>query len=466
MSLIRDPNFWEYEIMQQAFEAFIREQRLCGPRDRVLLAVSGGVDSVVMTHLFRGSGYECALAHCNFQLRGIDSDADEAFVRSLSDSMGYPVYVKHFDVDGHIREKGGSVQMAARELRYDWFRELSGVHQFDVVATAHNLNDSVETFFLNLVRGTGIRGMLGIPPKNGNIIRPLLFSTRSEILEYCRKEGLEFREDSSNRETKYARNKIRHDLLPLLEQINPGYLKTISRDMKSLREVERVYGEAVNQKRESLFRTDQDRITIDIAALRSLEPQGTWLYELFSPYGFSRSQCEGIAQIIEASPGRSSISPSHQLFKDRDNLILVKTKTREVQRYYLDGPERQSILPFSMDMEILERSELDEIPPEQTVACLDLDLIQFPLTIRHWLHGDYFCPLGMDQMKKVSDFFVDNKVPLPEKERTWILASGRKIVWIVGMRIDHRFRITENTKRILMLRVQSDVSPQHGKEFS
>jgi tRNA(Ile)-lysidine synthase len=452
--------------VQNAFETFIRDHGLCRPEDRVLLAVSGGVDSVVMTHLFRAARYDCALAHCNFQLRGMDSDADEAFVRSLSDTVGYPVYVKHFDVEGDVRISGGSVQMVARDLRYSWFQELAGEQRFDAIATAHNLNDSVETFFLNITRGTGIRGLLGIPVRNNNIIRPLLFSTRTEILDFCKQNGLEYREDASNLETKYTRNKVRHDLLPVVEQINPSFLKIIAREMKNLQEVETIFREAVNRKRESLFRATHDRITIDIASLRTLEPQGTWLYELFSPYGFSRSQCEGIPQIMEASPGRRSISPSHQLYKDRDSLILIKTGVKEVHRYYLDSPERHSSLPFSLDMEVLEKSELKEIPTDPAIACLDMDLIQFPLTIRHWLHGDYFYPLGMEQMKKLSDFFVDNKVPLPEKDRTWILASGRKIVWIVGLRIDHRFRITENTKWVLMLTFQSDVAPQPGKEIT
>lgn len=452
--------------MQKAFEKFIRDNGLCRPQDRVLLAVSGGVDSVAMTHLFRAAGFDCALAHCNFQLRGTDSDADEAFVRSLADTAGYPVYVNQFDVEAEVRDSGGSVQMVARDLRYSWFQELARDQRFDVIATAHNLNDSVETFFLNITRGTGIRGLLGIPMRNNNIIRPLLFSTRKEILDFCKENGLEYREDVSNLETKYTRNKVRHDLLPIVEQINPSFLKIIAREMKSLQEVEAIFREAVNRKRESLFRTTHDRITIDIATLRMLEPQGTWLYELFSPYGFSRSQCEGIAQIIEARPGRRSISPSHQLYKDRDSLILLKTGVKEVHRYYLDSPDHHSSLPFPMDVEVVEKSELKEIPPDPDIACLDMDLIQFPLTIRRWLHGDYFYPLGMEQMKKLSDFFVDNKVPLPEKDRTWILASGRKIVWIVGLRIDHRFRITENTKRVLMLKVQSDVAPQHGKEIT
>ena len=414
---------------------------------------------MVMAHLFKAAGYDCAIAHCNFQLRGMDSDADEAFVRNLSSRVDYPVFVKHFDVEEAIRESGGSVQMAARELRYAWFQEVAEAQRFDLIATAHNLNDAVETFFLNLTRGTGIRGLTGIPERNGNVIRPLLSFTRNEINKFSIENDLEYREDRSNLETKYARNKIRHDLLPVLEQINPAYLSTIARDMRNLGEAEEIFSQAISSKREVLFQGSTDRWRIDIADLRSLKPRKTWLYELFSPYGFSRIQCEGIEQMMEASSGRRSISPTHQLFKDRDQLILIKTELKQVQRYYLDSPEQHSSLPLAMDVEILDRDRLKKIPPDPTIACLDLDLIQFPLTLRHWLHGDYFYPLGMDQMKKLSDFFVDSKVSMPEKENTWILASGRKIVWIVGHRIDHRFRITDQTRRILLLKVQTDVSP-------
>jgi tRNA(Ile)-lysidine synthase len=445
--------------MLKAFKAYTLEQGLCRPADRILLAVSGGVDSVAMAHLFHSDGYKCAIAHCNFQLRGKDSDADEAFVRSLSSSLEFPVYVKAFDVEGHIREKGGSVQMAARELRYDWFEELARDNDFEMIATAHNLNDSIETFFLNLTRGTGIRGLLGIPPRNGKIIRPLLFATRHEILSFCQQERIDYREDASNLETKYTRNKIRHDLIPVLEQINPRFVETLSMNMNRLKEVESVFRYSVEKVRESLFRIEEGRVTVEIDALRSLSPMGTWLYELFSPYGFTRSQCEGIHQIMDANPGRRSISPTHQLYKDRDRMILVELGPKELQRYYLDSPDQPSSLPFSMDIETIDNGRLDRIPTDRMTACLDLETIQFPLTIRHWLHGDYFYPLGMDQMKKVSDFFVDNKVPVPEKEQAWILASGRKIVWIVGHRIDHRFRITEKTRKVLILRVQSDVTP-------
>jgi len=450
--------------MLDQFNDFIKEQKLCRFGEQILLAVSGGIDSVVMTHLFSQSDYNCAIAHCNFQLRGEESDEDEAFVTTLAASLEMQFHVKQFDVDEAVSNKGISVQMAARELRYAWFEELIHQQSYDAVATAHNRNDSVETFFLNLSRGTGIRGLTGIPLRNGDIIRPLLFASREEITGYARRNNLIFREDSSNIETKYRRNKIRHDVVTVMQQINPGFLETMARNMSRFREVHTIYMQSVDNTRKALFDKDSNRIHIDIAALKKLSPIRTWLYELFSPFGFTRSQCEGIEKIMDADPGRQSISTTHQLYKDRSQLILVESTQKAFDRYYLDNPENLSSLPFPMDVEVLDRSELQQIPDDKQIACLDHAEILFPLTIRHWMHGDYFYPLGMNQMKKLSDFFVDEKIPVPEKEGTWIMASGNKIVWIMGHRIDNRFRITAKTTRVLLLRFQSDVASQHLKE--
>ena len=443
--------------MIEQFNSYITAKDLCHLGDRILLAVSGGIDSVVMTHLFLEAGYDCAVAHCNFQLRGEESDMDEAFVRSLARTLDIPLYVKRFDVEAMMNEHSISVQMAARELRYKWFEELLKKHAMDRVATAHNKNDAVETFFLNLSRGSGIRGLKGIAPRRGKIIRPILFASRSQIESFQQTRGIEFREDSSNLETKYQRNKIRHDILPVMEQINPGFLEIMSGNMERLEEVYEIYNNHIEQVRMEIFDEKQGKTVIDTGKLKALTPLTTWLYELFSPFGFTRSQCEGIRNIMDSGPGRQSISTTHRLFKDRDKMILVPAESESFERYYLDDPEKQSFLPFPMDMEVLQRPDLEVIPDDPLVACLDLDTIQFPLTIRRWMHGDYFYPLGMEQMKKLSDFFVDRKISVPEKERIWIMASGKKIVWVMGYRIDNRFRITPGTTRVLRLRFQPDI---------
>ncbi len=349
--------------------------------------------------------------------------------------------------------------MAARDLRYSWFSLLADQHSFSAISTAHNLNDSVETFFLNLSRGTGVRGLTGIPVRNGKVIRPIGFASRKDIREYARSKVLAFREDSSNRETKYQRNKIRHDVIPSLEQINPGFIDTMASNMERMMELRDIVEQSVDNVREEIFKRKAGEIHVLTKDLMKLVPVGTWLYELFAPFGFTRLQCEEIEQFFQSKPGKRFLSPTHQLFKDRDRLILVDSASDSFERYYLDTPEKHSFLPFSMNMEVIERDELDRILTDRNTACLDFDEIQFPLTIRHWLHGDYFYPLGMNQIKKLSDFFVDEKISVPEKERTWVLASGKKIVWIMGHRIDNRFKITEKTRRVLLLRLQPDVAP-------
>ena len=427
--------------------------------DTILLAVSGGIDSVVLAYLFRKAGMKGAIAHCNFQLRGEDSHLDESFTAELARSLKYPFHSRSFEAQEFAGERKISIQMAARELRYTWFEELKKEEGFDSIATAHTMNDSVETFMLNLSRGTGIRGLSGIPVRSGNVIRPLLFATRKEIETYAENEGIRYREDASNRETRYRRNKIRHDVIPVLEQINPAFIRTMSGNMERLQEALAIFRQAVELTRRDLFSSDSGQICINIQSLKALTPRDTWLYELFSPYGFNRMQCEGIGQILDSDSGKRSISATHQLFKDRDRLILTASDPEGFERYYLDSPENVSSLPFPMDIEVLDQKELEKIPTDRETACLDLDQVQFPLTIRHWIHGDYFYPLGMDGIKKLSDFFVDRKVPVPEKDRTWILASGKKIVWIMGHRIDNRFRITESTRRVLILRLHSDIGP-------
>jgi len=414
--------------MLQGFNHYISKLDLCNPDSRILLAVSGGIDSVVMAHLFVEAGYDCAIAHCNFQLRGEDSEQDQEFVETLAHYLEIAVYVKRFDVEAEMKEQGISLQMAARNLRYTWFEQVLLENELDLVATAHNKNDAVETFFLNLSRGSGIRGLKGIAPGRDKIIRPLLFASRSQIEHYQKTHKIEFREDRSNQETKYQRNKIRHDVLPVMEQINPGFLEVMSGNMDRLGEVFEIYDRSVQKVRAELFEKQEATIIIPMNKLKALAPLATWLYELFSPYGFTRLQCEGIEKIMNSGPGRQSISTTHRLYKDRDRMILVPNTHKSIQRYYLDDPEKHSSLPFPMDMEILSRKELGTIPDDPCTACLDLDQIQFPLIIRRWSHGDYFYPLGMDQMKKLSDFFVDEKVSVPEKESAWIMASGKKIV--------------------------------------
>jgi tRNA(Ile)-lysidine synthase len=437
--------------MTEAFKSFIAKNNLCTGQQKIMLAVSGGIDSVVMTDLFYKAGYECIILHCNFGLRGEESEGDEAFVRSLAASYELPVYVKKFNTGEYAEENGISIQMAARDLRYKWFDEISDEPANDVIATAHNLNDSVETFLLNLSRGTGIKGLTGIPMVNGKYIRPLLFATRKEIFDYGRDHHISYREDSSNASKKYRRNKIRHDLIPLFEEINPSFIRTMSENIKRFNESHTIYTKEVIKKRNEIFINKGSHIEVDIGAIEALQPRDSWLYELFSEFGFSMDQCLNIEKILNSDSGKQFISPSHRLFRDRKRFFIFKVEKTSFNRYYIDSPESKAALPFSMDIEVMARADLDHFPENKNIACFDLGKINFPLVLRRWQHGDYFFPLGMEQMKKVSDFYIDNKIPLPVKNRIWLLTSGKKIVWIVGLRIDNRFKITEKTTQILKL---------------
>jgi tRNA(Ile)-lysidine synthase len=439
--------------MESAFRTFIEQQGLCNDQQQIMLAVSGGIDSVVMTDLFCNAGHTCTVLHCNFGLRGGESDGDEAFVRTLAAGYEIPVFVKHFETEDYAEEHGISIQMAARELRYAWFQEITEHDDTHRIATAHNLNDSIETVLLNLSRGTGIKGITGIPVMNGKTIRPLLFATRKEITDYARDRSLQYREDSSNASKKYHRNKVRHDLIPVFEEINPSFIQTMRDNIRRFGESYTIYREQVAKKRGAIFLEKGSHIEIRVDSIKELEPIGSWLYELFSEFGFTMDQCLNIEKILDADSGKQFISPTHRLFRDRDTFLLYKVENLSFERYYIDSPESRASLPFSMDIEVIDRQDMSGFPSSRKIACLDLDRLNFPLIIRKWQHGDYFYPLGMEQMKKVSDFFIDNKIPVPEKGRTWILTSGNKIVWIMGLRIDNRFRITDKTKRVIKLQL-------------
>jgi len=439
--------------MKEHFLSHIKNNKLADRQETLMLAVSGGIDSVVMTDLFYEAGYSCIILHCNFGLRGQESDGDEAFVRSLAAKYEFPVYVKHFDTEGYAEENGISIQMAARDLRYAWFDEMAKQHDISRIATAHNLNDSVETVLLNLTRGTGIKGITGIPVVNGKYIRPLLFAPREKIVDYCKERRLSYREDSSNSSTKYKRNKIRHNIIPVLQEINPAFLQTMTENINHFREAHQIYRQEIEKTREILFKSIPGGISIDLEELIKLRPLSAWLYELFSDAGFSMDQCKSIQHILDSESGKQFVSRTHRLYKDRSQLLLFPVEESTFERYYIDSPESNAVVPFSLDMEVMDRARLEQFPDDPSIACLDLDQLNFPLIIRKWKHGDYFFPLGMEQMKKVSDFFIDTKVPVPVKNRTWILTSGRHIAWIIGHRLDNRYKVTDSTKRVLRLQV-------------
>lgn len=440
--------------MKTNFITFIGHQNLCRATDNILLAVSGGIDSVVMAGLFHQCGYKFGIAHCNFRLRGAESNADEEFVETLATKYNVPFHVNRFDTNIYASQKGISVQMAARDLRYEWFEVIRNQFHFDAIATAHHLDDQIETFFINLVRGTGISGLHGILPRQGHVIRPLLFAYRDEIELFARENEIRFRNDASNDSTKYLRNKIRHELLPILKEMNPGFSESLTQTIRHLNETDVIVTKFVRQWKEEVSMQKGEEICIDLQRLTASEPIGTLAWELFAPYGFNQSQVNNIISGLGKERTNIFISSTHRAVKNRSQIIILprstpvpgrQTEIRDfVKRKQLSKPLRLRFLK-------IEAPDRYEIPASPDIASLNFDKLTFPLLIRKFIPGDSFYPLGMNKKKKVSDFFIDQKLSLPEKENTWLLCSGSKIVWIIGRRIDHRFRVTSQTRRILRI---------------
>ena len=432
------------------FKAHIRhhieEKQLFTTNDKVLVALSGGADSVALLRVLLEWGYECECAHCNFHLRGEESDRDEAFVQSLCRSLDIPLYIKHFETEAYAKEKQISIEMAARELRYAWFEELRKQIGAQVIAVAHHRDDSVETFLLNLIRGTGINGLKGISAKNGCIVRPLLTISRADILDYLDHLKQDYVTDSTNLQDEYMRNKIRLNLLPLMETMNPSIAESIQETAQKLSEVADIYNE---NRRFSLQNTvkkgknNEESMSIK-KVLEDVAPLSL-LHEWLSPKGYNSSQIKDIHQSIKAlQSGKRFISTDWELLRDRENLVL---KPRILE-------EKVPIL----DMKTVEITPNFTILKDKNIAFLDADKVVLPLEIRKWEQGDKFVPFGMKGKKKVSDYLTDRKFSLFEKERQYVACSEGKIVWLVGERTDDRFKITDNTKRALIIKIQDEES--------
>lgn len=438
--------------MQEKFRRFIQSFALCQPGDRILLAVSGGIDSMVLLHMYAAAGYKPAIVHCNFHLRGEESDGDENFVKSISRDMGLDFYHQGFDTEQSAVESGISIQMAARNLRYQWFEEIRKRHGYNFIATAHNQDDVIETFFINLSRGTGIRGLTGIPVRSGKIIRPLLFASRESIIKYAAIHDIRYREDSSNISDKYLRNRLRHQLIPMLEKENPSFRKALLDTMQKLAETEKLYDQGLHQLKARLVSKEGDRIRIDIRGLSAFEAKKSILFEILSEYHFLSQTMEDIIQSLTGPSGKQFFSATHRLVKDREDLILTPLTDKDERRFYLETEAGRISEPVALEWMVVDHTKTFRIPEDPGIACIDLDNLSFPLVLRQWLPGDYFQPLGMNGIKKISDFLIDTKVSLPDKDQTWVLTSENKIAWVVGHRIDERFKIRQETRQVLMMK--------------
>ncbi|KIA91955.1 tRNA(Ile)-lysidine synthetase [Pedobacter kyungheensis] len=437
----------------QQFRDFIEQQQLFTEGNRILLAVSGGKDSVLMLHLFKAIGVDVGVAHCNFNLRADEAQRDEHFVALLAGNLGLPFYVTHFETKKYAHQHKISTQMAARELRYTWFEEIRSAEGYDYIALAQHQNDAVETVLINLVRGTGISGLHGILPKRDKLIRPLLFLNRQEVNEIVAKNNIDFVEDSSNLSTHYTRNKLRLQVVPHLQEINPDLEKTFAENMARFAEIETFLNLEVQKLQARILNERADGVYIDLKEIAALNPQKLLLYELLKPFGFSENVVEEILGSLKALSGTHFFSSSHQAIINRSDLVIVKKDTAIVANQFIH-PETACITFTDHEIAMAFSSEV-KFDLDANKAFVNAGKLIYPLVLRNWQNGDKFIPLGMRNAKKVSDYFIDEKVPLHLKSTTPILVNGNgEIVWIVGMRQDNRYKLTPATKKVAIFELK------------
>lgn len=456
-------------MLLQQFQQHLKQNftQLSTNSCQLLLAVSGGIDSVVMTDLFYKSGYEFAIVHCNFQLRGEESERDELFVRELGTKYNKEIFIKRFDTKHCAEQNKSSIQEAARKLRYDWFeaivkRQTSNVNEniihdsrFTIhhLATAHNADDNIETMLMFLFRGTGIYGLTGINAfdKKRKIIRPLLFATREQIELYANENNLRWVEDSSNATDKYTRNFFRHKLIPLVEEQFKNAKQNLQETIRHLQDAELLYNQIIELHKKKLLEQKGNEIHIPILKLQQSKPRDTILWEIIKAFNFRAQQIDEVKKLFDAENSSYVQSSTHRIIKNRNWLIIAPLNTEEAGNILIEENNKQ--VKFKDGVLNLEKlSAISyQLSSNTFYAQLDAKHIEFPLLLRKWKQGDYFYPLGMKKKKKLSRFFIDQKLSATEKENIWILERNKKIIWIVGYRIDERFKITASTKDILKI---------------
>lgn len=448
----------------KSFIQYIQDQNLFQKDDYLLLAVSGGADSVVLCELCFQAGFHFAIAHCNFQLRMEESERDERFVRQLGEKYWTKVYVKKFETEEYAEANKISIQVAARELRYQWFGELLknddrqpanddlnttfNIRHLTYLLTAHHANDNIETLLMNFFKGTGIKGLQGIVKKQEKIVRPLLFAKREDILSFIKENNLKFVEDSSNNSDKYTRNYFRHQLIPSIQKVFPNVEENLLNNIGRFKEIEILYQQAIDLHKKKLMEQKGNEIHVPVLKLLKTKPLKTVIYEIIKEYGFTPHQTEEVANLLKSESGKYISSATHKIIKNRNWLIIAPINTLEANHILIDkndieidfepGKLKIKRQPITSNRQPINRAS-------EFTATLDEKNISFPLLLRKWKQGDYFYPLGMQKKKKLSKFFIDQKISLTEKEKIWVIESDKKIIWVIGKRIDDRFKITDNT---------------------
>nr|WP_321224428.1 tRNA lysidine(34) synthetase TilS [uncultured Psychroserpens sp.] len=414
---------------------------------KLLIAISGGLDSVVLTQLCKTLNLNITLAHCNFNLRGDESNADEAFVIDLANDLSLEVFIQNFSTEDYAKTHKLSTQLAARELRYNWFFDIAKTLNFDYILTAHHTDDNLETVLINLTRGTGLSGLTGIPEINDNIVRPLLPFSREELELYANNTNIKWREDSSNASNKYLRNKLRHEVIPILKEINPTLLQNFNTTVDNLSDTTDIVNDRISQFAENaIVSCDSLQLKFKISEFKKVKNPKAYLFGVFQTYGFT--QWDDIVNLLDAQSGKQVFSNTYRLVKDREHLILTDIAAKDDKVYNIAKSDKQFKTPIGN----LLFDEADAILGQSAnVVFIDQDAMSFPLTLRRWREGDYFYPSGMRGKKKLSKYFKDEKFSIVDKDQTWLLCNGDAIVWVLGKRVDERFVAKKSTTNILKI---------------
>jgi tRNA(Ile)-lysidine synthase len=430
------------------FTDFIKRNNLFAHDGKILAAVSGGMDSVLMAHLLKAAGFDFSIAHCNFQLRGAEALADQEFCQQLSQQFRVQFHTVSFDTKKYAAEKKISIQMAARDLRYQWFDQLRALYNYDTIALAHHQNDAIETILLNLTRGTGIAGLHGILPKNGTLTRPMLFLNRDEILAIVQQNKVEYVEDNSNSSVKYARNKLRHEVIPKLKELNPALESTFESNLAHFRDMETLLELRVDELKKELFMYAGDEARLPLGSIQNLKPRRLLLFKLLQGYGFNEGVVDDIISALHKHSGRVFESPGFILVLDRNELIITPKNAPQLNALQINANTHTADYG-SYKLTLLHDDSPLIIKDNPFALSVDADLLQYPLTLRAWQQGDYFYPLGMKTRKKLSDYFIQQKIPLHQKGTIPLLVNGNgDLIWLAGHRSDERYKVNKNTKKV------------------